>query len=88
VIICTEIVGGDRLNKMDRDTLLLMLNEKWNCTLPFGWIPTTSGEIIPNTEVYDSDYLEYYLEEIKDIIKNVFEVNVLFELREVGSLKN
>jgi hypothetical protein len=73
---------------MDKDALLLMLNEKWNCTLPFGWIPITSDEIIPNTEVYDSDYLEYYFEEIKDIIKNVFEINFLFELREDGNLEN
>jgi hypothetical protein len=32
--------------------------------------------------------LEYYLEEVKDIIKNVFKIEVLFELREDGQFRN
>ena len=72
---------------MDKDILILMLNEKWKCTLPFGWIPLTSDEIVPNTEVYDSEYLQYYLEEIKKIIKNVFKSQTLYELREDGQFK-
>jgi len=72
------------LVKMDKDTLLLLLNEKWNCTLPFGWIPITSNEKIDNTEVYGSDYFEYYIDELKEILENVFELSNLYEIREDG----
>jgi hypothetical protein len=72
---------------MDKDILLLRLNEKWNCTLPFGWIPITSSDDIPNTEIFKSDYLNYYMGEIKNIISNIFDLNALFEIREDGQFK-
>jgi len=72
---------------MDKDILLLKLNEKWKCDLQFGWIPIASDEIIPNTEIYDSDYFEYYLDQIKEIIKNTLKVGSLFELREDGQFQ-
>jgi hypothetical protein len=72
---------------MDKDTLLLHLNEKWKCDLEFGWIPITSDNTIPNTEIYQSDYLSYYIEEIKAIIRTSYGVDVLFEIKEDGQFK-
>jgi hypothetical protein len=72
---------------MDKDTLLLRLNEKWNCSLPFGWIPITSREPVPNTEIYESDYFHHYAEEIKTIIKNMYKQSTLYEIREDGQFK-
>jgi hypothetical protein len=72
---------------MDKDTLLLRLNEKWSCSLPFGWIPITSDEDIPDVKIFDSNYLGYYTDEVKKIIKNKFKVNNLFEIREDGHFK-
>ncbi|HEX8334981.1 MAG TPA: hypothetical protein VF622_20315 [Segetibacter sp.] len=69
---------------MDKDTVLLTLNEKWDCSLPFGWIPITSDKIIPNVEIYDSNYFVYYVEEIKEVIKTKFKIADLFEIREDG----
>lgn len=69
---------------MNKDSLLLLLNEKWNCTLTFGWIPVTGNEIIDDTEIYDSDYFRHYVGEVKDILKHTFEINRLYELREDG----
>ena len=72
---------------MDGDTLLLNLNERWKCSLEFGWIPITTNEAVPDTETYESDYLSHYIEEVKSIIQNKYRVNQLFELREDGQLK-
>ena len=72
---------------MDKDTLLLKLNEKWKCSLEFGWIPITGDDEIANTEVYDSDYFEYYIDEVKKIIENIAETTTIFELREDGRLR-
>jgi uncharacterized protein YegP (UPF0339 family) len=72
--------------KMDKDTLLLLLNQKWNCTLPFGWIPVTNNEIIADTEIYDSDYLKYYVDEVKEILKETLKISSLYEIREDGQI--
>ena len=72
---------------MDKDTLLLNLNEKWKCDLQFGWIPIKGDESIPNVEIYESNYFEYYIEEVKRIIKNKLRVTHLFEMREDGQFK-
>ena len=73
---------------IDKDLLLLSLNEKWQCSLPFGWIPITSDEIIPHTEIYDSSYFAYYLEDTKSAIKSLFDATVIFEIREDGELRS
>ena len=72
---------------MDKDTLLLSLNEKWNCSLPFGWVPITGDETIPNTEIYESAYLSYYIEEIKTLIKKIYGLTTVFQIREDGQFK-
>lgn len=72
---------------MDKDTLLLLLNEKWNCTLPFGWIPITSNEIIDHAEIYCSDYFEYYINEVREILKVIFKLSSLYEIREDGQFR-
>jgi len=55
--------------------------------LPFGWIPITSDEAIPNVEIYNSTYFDYYIEGIKEIIKNKFKVNQLLEIGEDGHFR-
>ena len=69
---------------MDKDTAMLTLNEKWNCDLNFGWVPITSDVAIENVEIYDSNYFQYYIEEIKEIIKINFKETQLLEIREDG----
>jgi hypothetical protein len=72
---------------MDRDKLILALNKKWHCQIPFGWIPITSDEIIPNTEIYDSNYLDYYIDQLKISIEEIYQSKILFELREDGQFQ-
>jgi hypothetical protein len=72
---------------MDKDSLLLLLNEKWNCNLAFGWIPITSDETIDNTEVYSSAHFKYYINEVKKMLITVFELSCLYEIREDGQYK-
>ena len=72
---------------MDKDTALLMINEKWNCDLDFGWVPITNDDAIENVEIFDSNFFQYYIEEIKEIIKIKFKVIQLIEIREDGLLK-
>ena len=69
---------------MDKDSLLVLLNEKWNCNLAFGWIPITSDETIDNTEIYSSTHFKYYINEVKKILTTVFELSRLYEIREDG----
>src|SRR4030095_1835382 len=72
---------------MDKDSLLLALNQRWQCDLDFGWVPITGHEPIADTEIYKSTFLEHYLEDIKSAIRNIFKSSVLFEIREDGQFR-
>ncbi|RDC62909.1 hypothetical protein [Adhaeribacter pallidiroseus] len=72
---------------MDKDIALLTLNEKWSCDLSFGWVPITSKEAIENVEIYNSNYFQYYTEEIKEVIKIKLKVIQLLGIREDGQFK-
>src|SRR5687768_11948949 len=73
---------------MDKDLLLLTLNEKWKCSLPFGWIPITGDDHVDNTEIYESDYFSYYIEEVKAIIQSIYHLQTLYQIREDSQLKD
>ena len=72
---------------MDKDIFLLRLHEKWKCSLTFGWIPITGDQSFLNTEIYQSEYLNHYFGEIKAAIKNIYDLTLLFELREDGQFE-
>jgi len=72
---------------MDKDILMLRLNEKWGCSLACGWIPIRGSETIPNTEIYDANYFNHFTEDIKAAIKSIYDLTSVFEIREDGRLK-
>jgi len=69
----------------DNDDLMLLLNEKWNCSLPFGWVPITGDLTISNVEIFDSNSFQDVIGQIRGIISGTFEVDWLFEVREDGN---
>ncbi|GDX53195.1 hypothetical protein LBMAG27_22420 [Bacteroidota bacterium] len=72
---------------MHEDLLLLTLNEKWKVNIPFGWIPITGDEKIEDTEIYQSYYFGKYITELKEIIQNLFNVSMLYEVVDGGSVE-
>lgn len=71
---------------MDEDIVLLKLNEIWKCELPFGWIPITGDAIISDTEIYQSDYFQVYIDVIRELLKAKFKLSEIYEVREGGSI--
>ena len=70
---------------MSDDMVILELNAKWDCAIPFGWIPMTrlayDAEAV---EVYDADYFNCFEDELKYILKTKFGINDLYEINEGG----
>ena len=47
---------------MSEDLVLLELNARWNCDLPFGWVPITGpADNSDELEIYDLDaFIEWF----------------------------
>ncbi|OAQ43505.1 hypothetical protein A5893_17240 [Pedobacter psychrophilus] len=71
---------------MTKDLVLLNLNEKWNCNLPFGWIPITGEKGIPNTEIYQSNHFTEHITNLPDILKDIYDIIEVFEIQESGNM--
>ena len=71
---------------MTEDLVLLTLNEKWNCDLPFGWIPISGDRKIPNTEIYQAEHFTDNITNLPTIIKDLYNLTELFEIQEGGSV--
>lgn len=72
---------------MDEDIVILELNARWGCAIPFGWIPMTGDDEIPNTEIYYAELFDDREEEVKGIIKSLYTDNV-FEILEGGAVSS
>jgi hypothetical protein len=69
---------------VDKDEMLLLLNEKWGCSLEFGWVPITGESRLPDFEIFDSNYFQDIIESVRSLVRNTLELRSLFELREDG----
>ncbi len=72
---------------IDKDFILLTLNEKWKCNIPFGWFPIFGDDEIPGIEIFESNYFSFFVEQVKSIIKDSYFLNTLLEIREDGQIK-
>jgi hypothetical protein len=71
---------------MSEDLVILELNARWGCDIPFGWIPMTGDYKLPNTEIYYSEFFDDNLiENIKHVIKCLY-TDKLFEILEGGAV--
>ncbi|MGI4872236.1 MAG: hypothetical protein ACRYFX_13800, partial [Janthinobacterium lividum] len=68
-------------------TSLLELNAKWGWELPFGWIPMTSDEEIPHTEIYQAEPFEEIAPEVIKLLKTSFNAHRIYEVEEGGKVE-
>ncbi len=67
---------------INNDDILLALNEKWDCDLPFWWIPISWDRKIDNTKVYNSHIFEKYITNLPWLIKTLYNIDSVFEIEE------
>jgi hypothetical protein len=71
---------------MNEDLVILELNARWGCDIPFGWVPITGNQEIPDTEIfYNEAFHEAFPDEVlRQALQNVFQVTELYEIQEYG----
>ena len=71
---------------MDEDLVILELNTRWGCDIPFGWIPITGDQKIPGTETYDAEYFNQFTEAVRIAIGRLYGINEVYEVLEGGAV--
>ncbi|OWP64549.1 hypothetical protein CDA63_04050 [Hymenobacter amundsenii] len=71
---------------MDEDLVILELNARWGCDIPFGWIPITGDQKILETEIYDAEYFDQFIEYIRVAVKRLYRVSEVYEVVEGGAV--
>ena len=74
---------------MSEDLVLLELNARWNCDLPFGWVPITGpADNSEELEIYDLDtFLEWFDDNaIKRLLAGTFGISAAYEIVEGGAV--
>ncbi|QNH63489.1 hypothetical protein [Hymenobacter sediminicola] len=72
---------------MDEDLVLLELNARWGCDIPFGWIPMTGDYSIPDTEIYYFETFNNMIGEVSRVINRIY-TDKVFEIVEGGLCKH
>jgi len=74
---------------MSEDLVLLELNARWNCDLPFGWVPITGpADNSEELEIYDLDtFIEWFGNDgINRLLKEIFGISAIYEIAEGGAV--
>ncbi|MBO2007995.1 hypothetical protein [Hymenobacter negativus] len=74
---------------MSEDLVLLELNARWNCDLPFGWVPIIGpADNSEELEIYDLEaFLEWFdAETIKLLLADIFDIATAYEIVEGGAV--
>lgn len=73
---------------MSEDEVILELNARWNCEIPFGWIPicrdSTEADV---AEVYEEKYFHHFDDEVKKVLCETFHASTLYEIAEGGIVR-
>jgi hypothetical protein len=74
---------------MSEDLVLLELHERWNCALPFGWVPITGpADNSEELEIYDLDaFTEWFtVGTITQLLQETFGISGIYEIVEGGGV--
>lgn len=73
---------------MSEDLVLLELNARWNCDLPFGWVPITSpAENSDELEIYDLEpFVAWFGDGVRQFIADTFGISSVYEIEEGGAV--
>jgi hypothetical protein len=74
---------------MSEDFVLLELNARWNCDLPFGWVPITGpADNSEELEIYDlAAFIEWFDDDaIKRLLEETFDIASAYEIVEGGAV--
>lgn len=74
---------------MSEDLVLLELNARWNCDLPFGWVPITGpAHNSAELEIYDLDaFIKWFDgDAISRLLKETFGISATYEIVEGGEV--
>lgn len=74
---------------MSEDLVLLELNARWNCDLPFGWVPITGpANNSEELEIYDLDaFIEWFDgDAISRLLSETFGIAAVYEIVEGGAV--
>ncbi|RZK23153.1 MAG: hypothetical protein EOO56_06045 [Hymenobacter sp.] len=74
---------------MSEDLVLLELNARWNCALPFGWVPITGpANNSEELEIYDLDaFTGWFADDaIKQLLEVTFCIAAAYEVVEGGAV--
>jgi hypothetical protein len=74
---------------MDEDSILLELNQRWGCDLPFGWVPITNpAKFSEELEVYGAEaFAKQFDGKLPMLLEQTFGVSELYEITEGGTVK-
>jgi hypothetical protein len=74
--------------QLSGDMVLLELNARWNCSLPFGWIPIYDTATDEETvDIYSHDYFLPFAEQVKQCLRDTFNASTLYEIEEGGTVR-
>jgi hypothetical protein len=74
---------------MSEDLVLLELNTRWGCDLPFGWVPITGPAAnSEELEIYDSDAFNERFDNdgISQLLEETFGIAATYEIVEAGTV--
>ena len=74
---------------MSADLVLLELNARWNCDLPFCWVPITGpADNSKELEIYDLDaFIEWFDDDaISRLLSEIFSISAVYEITEGGAV--
>ena len=74
---------------MSEDLVLLELNARWNCDLPFGWVPITGpASNSDELEIYDlGAFIEWFDDDaIRRLLADTFSISAAYEIVEGGAV--
>ncbi|RTQ47799.1 hypothetical protein EJV47_17920 [Hymenobacter gummosus] len=70
---------------MDQDLVILALNARWGCAIPFGWVPIIGAGQVPDTEIYSAQAFDQLLKDLGPVIQRLYP-GELIEVREGGAV--
>jgi hypothetical protein len=74
---------------MSEDLVLLELNARWNCDLPFGWVPITGpADNSDELTIYGSDAFaeQFDKDAIRRLLAETFGISAAYEIQEGGAV--
>ena len=73
---------------MSEDLVLLELNARWNCDLPFGWAPITRPlKASEEAGIYQAtSFHKRFGSTIRQLVAETFDISAMFEITEGGAV--